>query len=102
MNLRYQDGLEAQVISDGDNLAHVVALRAASGDKGVAVLGQGRGDDVFKLADLVSTKAKTGGAVLPLGPDLGFGGSGRVDMPCKVRKRVEGRRLVEEERSALK
>ena len=54
----------------------MVALRAASGDKGVAVLGQGRGDDVFKLADLVSSKAKTGGAVLPLGPDLGFGGSG--------------------------
>jgi hypothetical protein len=60
MNLWHQDGLEAQIISNGRHLAHVVALRATSGDQGVTALGQGGGDDIFELADFVATKAEAG------------------------------------------
>jgi hypothetical protein len=79
----------------------MVALRTPSLDQSVAALGQDIRDDIFELSDLVATEAKTCRRVLAFCPDLGFSGSGRVEMTRKIGKRMQRRRMIEQKRSAL-
>jgi hypothetical protein len=101
MHLWNQDSFESKVTSDGSDLTHVVTLRTPSRDQSIAVLGQGGGDDIFELSNLVATKTKTRRTILTFCPDLGFGSGSRVEIASKIGKRMQWRRMVEKKRSAL-
>ena len=60
-----------EVRGDGGDLPGVVGLVAADGDERVGAAGEGVGDDVLQLADLVAAVGQAAVDVLALGPDLG-------------------------------
>ena len=66
-----EDAFEARVCGHRRDLAGVVGLDAADRHERVAALGEGVGEEVLELADLVAAEREAAVAVLALGPHGG-------------------------------